>query len=115
MRNPPHPGRYIEEERAYLDISVQELANALGGPTIEITQLIEERISLTPDMARRLANVIGSIPEMWMRLNHSHRSKRKSEARCRQRHSIPYRHSIPRFDTGFICTIMEASTWLSMP
>ncbi|WP_241616933.1 HigA family addiction module antitoxin [Rosenbergiella epipactidis] len=76
MRNTPHPGRYIEEERAYLDISVQELANALGVPTIEITQLIEERISLTPDMARRLANVIGSTPEMWMRLNHSHRSKR---------------------------------------
>jgi len=74
MRNPPHPGRYIEEERAYLDISVQELANSLGVPTVEITQLIEQRISLTPDMAIRLANFIGSTPEMWMRLDLAHRA-----------------------------------------
>jgi len=77
VRNQPHPGRYIEEERVYLGISVQELANALGVPTIEITQLIEERISLAPDMAKRLANVIGSTPEMWMRLGQAHRSTRK--------------------------------------
>lgn len=70
---PPHPGRYIEEERVHLGITVQDLADTLGISLPELDQLINGLISLTPEMALRLSNVTGSTPEMWLRLEQSYR------------------------------------------
>ncbi|WP_241647637.1 MULTISPECIES: HigA family addiction module antitoxin [Rosenbergiella] len=71
-RIPPHPGRFIAEEMAYLDISLRALARALAVSPSTIGRIIEGTASLTPNMAVRLAAVIGSTPEMWLKLQASH-------------------------------------------
>lgn len=61
----PHPGRYIEEERVHLNITAQALAESLGISLPVLNQLINGLILLTPEIAIRLSNIIGSTPEMW--------------------------------------------------
>ena len=69
----PHPGRYIEEERVHLNITVQALADSLGISLPVLNQLINGLIPLTPETAIRLSNITGSTPEMWLRLEQSYR------------------------------------------
>ncbi|WP_338885668.1 HigA family addiction module antitoxin [Xenorhabdus sp. TH1] len=64
----PHIGRYISEEMAHLNMSLRELAQALDASPSTIERIVEGRAAVTPAMAVRLANVIGSTPEMWLRL-----------------------------------------------
>lgn len=68
MSNPPHPGRYIAEAMDELQIGTRELARALDVAPSTVTRLVAGNAALTPDMAVRLAAVIGSTPEMWLRL-----------------------------------------------
>ena len=70
---PPHPGRYIEEERVHLGITVQALADSLGISLPVLNQLINGLIPLTPEIAIRLSNITGSTPDMWLRLEQSYR------------------------------------------
>ncbi|MGV7961514.1 HigA family addiction module antitoxin [Photorhabdus tasmaniensis] len=68
MHNPPHPGRVVSGEMEFLDISQRELARALNVAPSTIQRVIAEKASITPEMAVRLAHVIGSTPEQWLRL-----------------------------------------------
>ncbi|OKP04624.1 HigA family addiction module antitoxin [Xenorhabdus eapokensis] len=58
-RMPPHPGRYISDEMAHLNISLRTLARALDVSPSTIGRVVEGRAAVTPAMAVRLANVIG--------------------------------------------------------
>jgi len=64
----PHPGRYISEEMNHLGISLRGLARALDVAPSTIQRVVEGDASVTPSMAIRLSTVIGSTPEMWLRL-----------------------------------------------
>ncbi|WP_340611864.1 HigA family addiction module antitoxin [Xenorhabdus bharatensis] len=68
----PHIGRYISEEMAHLNMSLRELAQALDAPPSTIERIVEGRAAVTPEMAKRLASVLGSTPEMWLRLQEAH-------------------------------------------
>lgn len=68
MNNPPHPGRYIAESMEELEIGTRELARALDVAPSTVTRLVAGNAVVTPEMAIRLAAVIGSTPEMWLRL-----------------------------------------------
>lgn len=68
MHNPPHPGRVVSGEMEFLNIGVRELARALDVAPSTIQRVIAEKASLTPEMAIKLAHVIGSTPEQWLRL-----------------------------------------------
>ncbi|WP_426575267.1 HigA family addiction module antitoxin (plasmid) [Xenorhabdus stockiae] len=69
---PPHPGRYISEEMAHLNITLRELAQALNVSPSTIGQMVEGRAVVTSAMAERLASVLGSTPEMWLRLQEAY-------------------------------------------
>lgn len=71
-RIPPHPGRYIAEEMESLGIGLRELARALAVSPSTIGRVIDSRATLTPNMAVRLAAVMGSTPEMWLRLQEAY-------------------------------------------
>jgi addiction module HigA family antidote len=71
-RMPPHPGRYISDEMEHLNISLRALARALDVSPSTIGRVVEGNAAVTPGMAVRLANVIGSTPEMWLRLQEAH-------------------------------------------
>jgi addiction module HigA family antidote len=66
MHNPPHPGRIIRQEcLEALNLSVTEGAKALGISRNALSELINERRGISPEMAIRLAKAFGSTPETW--------------------------------------------------
>lgn len=68
-RRPTHPGELLREEiLPSAELTQAELAVRLGVSRRSITELLNERRSLTPDMAHRLARVFKTTPEFWMNL-----------------------------------------------
>ena len=68
-RKPRHPGGLIK--RQYLDplnMSIMELASILGVSPQTISEIVNERAEITPDIALRLANAFQTTPELWLNL-----------------------------------------------
>lgn len=78
-RVPPHPGRYISEEMQHLGISLRALARALAVQPSTIQRVVEGEAAVSPAMALRLATVIGSTPEMWLRLQERYSLEKAKE------------------------------------
>ncbi len=67
-RDPIHPGKFIADELAELDMTPTELARELHVPPNRIYQLIRGKRSMTADTALRLSQWLGTSAEMWMNL-----------------------------------------------
>ena len=68
-RPPAHPGGILK--RLYLEpmkISNMALADTLGVSRKTISKIVNERGSITPDMALRLSRAFGTTPELWLNL-----------------------------------------------
>ncbi len=66
MKNPPHPGRIVRQECLEpLGLSVTDAAKALGVSRNALSELINERRGVSPEMAIRLAKAFGGAPEIW--------------------------------------------------
>jgi len=72
MFNPPHPGEIIEGILEDLNLSIRELARALDVAPSTVQRLVAMKAAVSPDMAVKLAIVLGSTPEMWLRLQISY-------------------------------------------
>jgi len=73
MHNPPHPGEFIIE--VYLQpygISARELARRLDVAPSTLSRILKGRSRVTPDMALRLAKVLGRSPESWLAMQDAH-------------------------------------------
>nr|WP_310617680.1 HigA family addiction module antitoxin [Pantoea cypripedii] len=68
MHNPPHGGEIISGIMEDLDIGVGELARALAIAPSTASRMISGTTAITPEMAIKLAAVLGSTPEMWLRI-----------------------------------------------
>ncbi|HBJ6961964.1 TPA: HigA family addiction module antidote protein, partial [Salmonella enterica subsp. enterica serovar Duisburg] len=68
MANPPHPGEIIADVLDDLDIGIREFARALNVAPSTVQRLISGQAAVSPEMAVKLAAVIGSTPDMWLRL-----------------------------------------------
>ncbi|MDR6984433.1 addiction module HigA family antidote [Rheinheimera pacifica] len=66
MYNPPHPGELIKETMEALDVSARKLALALDVAPSTVQRLISGKSDVSPEMAIRLAAVIGSSERVWM-------------------------------------------------
>jgi antitoxin HigA-1 len=67
MHNPPHPGEFIQQ--VYLEphgISGRELAAGLGVAPSTLNRILKGTSSISPEMALRLAKVLGRTPESWL-------------------------------------------------
>jgi len=68
-RRPTHPGELLREETLpAAGLKAAELATLLGVSQRGINALLQERRSVNPDMAHRLARVFKTTPEFWLRL-----------------------------------------------
>jgi antitoxin HigA-1 len=68
-RRPTHPGELLREETLpAAGLRPSELATLLGVSQRGINSLLQERRSVTPDLAHRLARVFKTTPEFWLRL-----------------------------------------------
>ena len=63
---PPHPGRIIRQECLDpLGLTIAEAARALGVPRTALSELVNCRRGITPEMAIRLAKAFGGSPQVW--------------------------------------------------
>ena len=69
-RQPAHPGRILKNlYLSPLGISNTKLAETLGVSRKAISHIVNERKSVTPDMALRLARALpNTSPEFWLNL-----------------------------------------------
>jgi addiction module HigA family antidote len=67
-RPPVHPGRILKSELREAGLSANAAALALRIPANRLTEIINERRSISADTALRLARYFGTSAEMWMNL-----------------------------------------------
>ena len=66
MHRPPHPGRIVKQECLEpLGLSVTHAAKKLGVSRVALSELVNGRRGLSPEMAIRLSKAFGSSPEVW--------------------------------------------------
>lgn len=67
MHNPPHPGAVIRELCLVpLDLTVSAAAEALGVTRKTLSELLNGRAGVSPEMALRLAKAFDTTPESWL-------------------------------------------------
>ncbi len=69
MHNPALPGEVVREECLKpLGLSVTDAADALGVTRKGLSELLNGRSGVSPDMAIRLEKVFGSTADTWLRM-----------------------------------------------
>jgi addiction module HigA family antidote len=73
QRKPIHPGEILREQfMAEFGVSMNRLARDLRVPVTRISEIVNQRRSITSDTALRLARYFGTTPEFWMNLQTSY-------------------------------------------
>ena len=73
QRTPNHPGVIFEHEVLdYYNLSIQEAADRLGVECHYLGAFVNCRVELNCDLAVRIAQLIGSSPQMWMNMQLSY-------------------------------------------
>jgi antitoxin HigA-1 len=68
-RTPTHPGEILKEDfLTPLGITQTELAKALKTSFRTINEILNEKRSISPDMALRLSRYFGTSPDVWIGL-----------------------------------------------
>ncbi len=68
-RRPTHPGRvFYEDVMKPLNMSVTETARMLGVSRKALSELINEKSSLSPQMALRISKATNTSVESWMNM-----------------------------------------------
>ena len=71
-RRPTTPGEILKEEFLIpLEMTQQELADAIGISWVRVNNIINGKRSITPDTAFRLARFFDTTPQFWMSLQMS--------------------------------------------
>jgi addiction module HigA family antidote len=66
-RRPTHPGEMLREDfLPDYELSVAQLADAIGVSRQSINELLREKRALSPEMAIRLGKLFGNSPEFWL-------------------------------------------------
>ncbi|POA96894.1 addiction module antidote protein, HigA family [Chromobacterium sinusclupearum] len=69
MHNPAHPGEVLQE---WLEgISVTEAADKLGVTRAALSRILHGHAGISADMALRLAEALGTSPELWLGMQSS--------------------------------------------
>lgn len=68
-RSPTHPGEVLKEDFLVpLGLTQVKLAKALKTSFRTINEILNEKRSISPDMALRLARYFGTTPDVWIGL-----------------------------------------------
>ena len=67
MKNPPHPGSVILSECIEpLGLTITHAARALGVTRTTLSELVNSKRGISPEMAIRLAQVFGGSAQSWI-------------------------------------------------
>jgi addiction module HigA family antidote len=73
MKSPAHPGGFIKHEIIEpLNLTVTAAAQALGVTRAALSTLLNQRASLSPEMALRIEKAFGVSMDTLMRMQNSH-------------------------------------------
>jgi addiction module HigA family antidote len=87
MKNPPHPGRCIRHDCLEpLGLSVTAGAKVLGVTRQALSNVVNCKSSIGPEMAMRLTKAFGSTAETWLRMQLAYDLKvvRRNESKVRR-------------------------------
>ncbi len=70
MYNPAHPGKILKEYLA--DISISEASKRLGVTRTTLSRIINGKASITPQMALRLSQSLGTSVEIWLNMQNQY-------------------------------------------
>ena len=69
MKNPPNPGETVRYDCLEpLGLTVTEGAKALGVTRQALSNLVNGKSGISPEMAIRLSKAFGSSPETWLKM-----------------------------------------------
>lgn len=69
MHKPPHPGEILKELYIKpLHLTITEVAAGICVTRKTLSELINGKYGISPDMATRLAKAFSTTPESWMNL-----------------------------------------------
>jgi len=72
-RAPNHPGGIIYRQYLEpLELTVSELAKILGVSRKTVSKIINERGSISADMALRLSRAFNTTPQLWLNLQQNY-------------------------------------------
>jgi len=67
MKNPPHPGTIVLSECIEpLGLTITEAAAALGVTRTTLSELVNGKRGISPEMAVRLSQVFGGSAQSWV-------------------------------------------------
>ena len=67
MRNPPHPGGFVLRQCIEPSgLTITQAAAALGVTRTTLSELVNEKRGISPEMAVRLSQVFGGSAESWL-------------------------------------------------
>ena len=67
MKNPPHPGEHVLEDCLKpLGLSITKGADVLGVTRLTLSNLVNGKNGVSPEMAIRLSKAFGGSPEVWL-------------------------------------------------
>jgi addiction module HigA family antidote len=67
MKNPPHPGRHVLKDCLEpLGLSITRGAEILGVTRLTLSNLVNGKNGISPEMAIRLSKAFGGRPEVWL-------------------------------------------------
>jgi addiction module HigA family antidote len=67
MKNPPHPGGFVRRQCIEpLGLTITAAAAALGMTRTTLSELVNERRGVSPEMAVRLSKLFGGSAESWL-------------------------------------------------
>ena len=89
MHNPPHPGEVIRELCLKpLDLTVTDAARHLGVSRKALSELLNGRAGVSPEMAIRLSIAFDTTPESWLSMQMEfdlwNASKKRSKLKVRK-------------------------------
>jgi antitoxin HigA-1 len=67
MKNPPHPGQHVLRDCLEpLRLSITRGADVLGVTRLTLSNLVNGKNGVSPEMAIRLSKAFGGRPEVWL-------------------------------------------------
>ena len=84
MYDPPHPGRIVNNLREAKGWTVKRFAQKLGVSKSDLSDLLDGRCGITPEMARAIESAGGSRAAFWLSMQ-----KGYDEAQIRMREEPP--------------------------
>ncbi|MCP5007262.1 MAG: HigA family addiction module antidote protein [Planctomycetes bacterium] len=92
MKNPPHPGKIVRHECLEpLDLSITSAARILGVTRLTLSNLVNGKNGVSPEMSIRLSKAFGSTPEVWLglQMDYDLAQIKKNAAQIKVKKAIP--------------------------